>query len=238
VRVQKSSMLHLVGLGLDDGEITEKGIEAIKGSEKVFTEFYTNTETVDVESLEEKTGKEIEKLSREEVEQKDLILESAKEKDTVFLVSGDPLTATTHYDIKHRAEEEGVEVEVVHAPSIFTSVAETGLNVYKFGRTVTLPERASPESIINHIQKNDSVGLHTLVLLDINYDAGDAAEKLIEMDAELEDREALILERANLDDQNISHGRLGEIEPEGPTPHCIVLVGEKSHKEEENLEDY
>ena len=231
-------MLHLVGLGLDDGEVTEKGIEAIKESEKIFTEFYTNTETVDIEALEEKTGKSIEKLSREEVEQKDLILESAKEKDTVFLVSGDPLTATTHYDIKHRAEKEGLEVDVVHAPSIFTSVAETGLNVYKFGRTVTLPEHASPESIIDHIEKNDSIGLHTLILLDINYDAGDAAEKLIEMNPDLESREALILERANLDDQNISHGRLGEIEPEGDTPHCIVLVGEKSHKEEENLEAY
>ncbi|WP_414837859.1 diphthine synthase [Candidatus Nanosalina sp. VS9-1] len=231
-------MLHLVGLGLDDGEVTEKGIEAIKGSEKIFAEFYTNTETVDIAALEEKTGKSIEKLSRKEVEQKDQIIESAKERDTVFLVSGDPLTATTHYDIKHRAEQKGIDVEVVHAPSIFTSVAETGLNVYKFGRTVTLPEHASPESIIDHVEKNDSVGLHTLVLLDINYDAGDAAEKLIDMSPELKNREAVILERANAQDQNIVHGELGDLSPEGETPHCIVLVGEKSHKEEENLEAY
>ena len=228
-------MLHLVGLGLDDGEITQKGVKAIEESEKVFAEFYTNTETVDIRALEEKTGTVIEKLSREEVERKDQIIESAEEEDTAFLVSGDPLTATTHYDIKHRAEQKNIEVDVVHAPSIFTSVAETGLNVYKFGRTVTLPENASPESIIEHIEKNDSIGLHTLVLLDINYDAGDAADKLVEMSSELADREALILERANLDDQNIVHGRLEEIDPEGETPHCIVLVGEKSHKEEENL---
>ena len=228
-------MLHLVGLGLDDGEITQKGVKAIEESEKVFAEFYTNTETVDIRALEEKTGTVIEKLSREEVERKDQIIESAEKEDTAFLVSGDPLTATTHYDIKHRAEQKNIEVDVVHAPSIFTSVAETGLNVYKFGRTVTLPENASPESIIEHIEKNDSIGLHTLVLLDINYDAGDAADKLVEMSSELADREALILERANLDDQNIVHGRLEEIDPEGETPHCIVLVGEKSHKEEENL---
>ena len=231
-------MLYIVGLGLDDGEVTEKGLEAIKNSEDVFAEFYTNTETVDIEGLEEKTGKSIEKLTRDEVERNDKIIESAKDKDTAFLVSGDPLTATTHYDIKHRSEEKDIEVKVSHAPSIFTSIAETGLNVYKFGRTVTLPENSKPESIIEHIDKNDSIGLHTLILLDINYDGTKASEKLVEMDEELEDREGLILERANLNDQSIVHGELGEIEARGPTPHCIILVGDKSHKEEENLESY
>jgi diphthine synthase len=231
-------MLHLVGLGLDDGEITQKGLEAMEAAEKVFAEFYTNTETVDVEVLEDRAGQEIRKLSREEVEQEDKILESARKQDTVFLVSGDPLTATTHYDIKHRAEKEGVETEVVHAPSILTSVAETGLNVYKFGRVVTLPEEMKPDSVVEHIEKNDSVGLHTLVLLDINYDAEDAAEKLVEMEQELESREALFLERANAEDQEVSHGELGNLQSSGEKPHCIVLVGEKSHKEEENLEIY
>lgn len=231
-------MLRLVGVGLDDGEITQKGVEAIKNSEKVYAEFYTNTETVDLEALEKETGKEIQKLSREEVEQQDTVLESAKESDTAFLVSGDPLTATTHYDIKHRTENQGIDVEVVHAPSILTSVAETGLNVYKFGRVVTLPENSAPESVIDHIESNDSIGLHTLVLLDINYSAADAADKLVDMNPELSGREALILERANSETQSITRGELGEIEPEGETPHSIVLVGEKSHKEEENLGAY
>ena len=231
-------MLHLVGLGLDDGEITQKGLEAVKNAEKVYAEFYTNTETVNIEELEEKTGQSIEKLSREEVEQKDKILESAKEKDTVFLVSGDPLTATTHYDIKHRAEEEAVETEVVHAPSILISIAETGLNVYKFGRVVTLPENMKPDSIIDHIQKNDSVGLHTLVLLDINYSAEDAAQKLVEMDSELADREVVVVERANADDQEISVQELDEVSGLGETPHSIIFTGETSHKEEEFLEAF
>lgn len=231
-------MLRLVGLGLDDGEITEKGTEAIRNSEKVYAEFYTNTETVDLDQLEEKTGKEIQKLSREEVERKDKVLTSAQDYETAFLVSGDPLTATTHYDIKHRAEEKGIDTEVVHAPSILTSVAETGLNVYKFGRVVTLPENSAPESVIQHIEKNDSIGLHTLVLLDINYSADDATEKLTDLKPGLAEREAIIIERANLKNQSLTHGELGEIDPEGDTPHCIVIVGEKSHKEEENLEKY
>ena len=233
-------MLYLIGLGLDDGEITQKGIKALENVEKAYAEFYTNTETVDLEALEEETSTEIEILSREQVEQEDTIIESAGEKDTAFLVSGNALTATTHYEIKHRAEKEGLEVEVVHAPSIFTSISETGLNVYKFGRTVTLPEDFAPESIVEHIEKNDSIGLHTLVLLDINYDAAEASEKLIDLDKDLEEREAMVLKRANNEDQNISLGKLGEFAEHdfGKPPHCIILVGETSHMEEEFIEEY
>lgn len=233
-------MLYLIGLGLDDGEITQKGIKALESVDKAYAEFYTNTETVDLENLEEETGTDIEKLSREQVEQEDTIIGSAKEEDTAFLVSGNALTATTHYEIKHRAKKEGLEVEVVHAPSIFTSISETGLNVYKFGRTVTLPEDFAPESIIQHIEKNDSIGLHTLVLLDINYDAADAARKLIDLDEGLEDRRAMVLERANNESQSISLAELGDFAGHefGEPPHCIILVGETSHMEQEFIEEY
>mgnify|MGYP006285499077 FL=1 len=229
-------MLKIVGVGLDDGEVTSKGISAIRNSEKVFAEFYTNTETIDLDSLEEETGKEIQKLSREEVERNDKVLDSAKEHNTAFLVSGDPITATTHYDIKHRAEKEDIDTDVIHAPSILTSVAETGLNVYKFGRVVTLPEASKPQSLIEHIEKNDEIGLHTLVLLDINYRADKAAKKLIDMNEDLRDREAIFFERANSETQSVTHGELGELEAKGETPHSIILIGETSHKEEENLE--
>lgn len=231
-------MLYLIGLGLDDKEVTEKALEALKDVEKVYAEFYTNTENIDVERLEEKIDNGIDILDRSQVEREDKILESAEQKDTAFLVSGDPLTATTHYDIKHRAEEKGIDTRVIHAPSIFTSVAETGLNVYKFGRTVTLPKKGKPESVLDYVEKNNSVGLHTLVLLDIDYDASDAAEKLVEMEEDLSDRKAVILERANRSDQEMNVGKLEEfIEKQfGETPHCIVLVGDTSHKEEEFLE--
>lgn len=233
-------MLHLIGLGLEDDEITVKGFEALKNAEKVFAEFYTNTETMDLDALEEKTGTTIEKLEREKVEQQDRVIESARKLDTAFLVSGDPLTATTHYDIKHRAEKEGVETRVIHAPSIFTSIAETGLNAYKFGRTVTLPRDSSPRSVVEHITLNDSVGLHTLVLLDIDYSADRAASKLIDMEPELAGRETVVLERANHSSQDISVLKLEELQGMelGGTPHCLILPGETSHMEDEFLEAY
>jgi diphthine synthase len=235
--VQTPGMLYMVGLGLDDGEVTEKGRKALEEAERIFVEFYTNTETVDLGALEDEFG-EIQRLSRKEVEREDRILESAKEEKTAFLVSGDPLTATTHYDIKHRAENEGFKVDVCHAPSILTSVAETGLNLYKFGRVVTLPENSRPESILEHIDGNDSIGLHTLILLDIDYDAEEAAEKLVEMRPELETRESVLVERLNQENEEVSTGNLGELEAQGDTPHSIILVGGTSHKEEQFLESH
>ena len=233
-------MINLVGLGLDDGEITDKGLEAIESADKVFAEFYTNTETIKLDKLEEKTDSEIQKLSREKVEQEDKIIKEAENSDVAFLVSGDALTATTHYDIKHRAEKKGIETEVVHAPSIFTSIAETGLNVYKFGRTVTLPENGKPESIVEYIEKNDEIDLHSLILLDINLEADKAAEKILDMKPEFADREAVVLERANLENQKISAMKLEEVKDSefGEPPHSLILPGEKSHKEKEFVEHH
>lgn len=233
-------MLSIIGLGLDDGEITQKGLEAVKSSEKVFVEFYTNTETVDISELEEKTGRTIEKLSRKEVEQEDKILETAEKSDTAFLVSGDPITATTHYDIKTRAEEREIDVKVIHAPSILTSVAETGLNVYKFGRVVTLPADSNPDSIGDMIEKNLSVGLHTLVLFDIDLRAEKALEKLGKIKSDLKDGKAVVCERMNADDQEITYGEYEDLVEEdyGETPHCIVIPGDLSHKEEEFVEQH
>ncbi|MFB6204847.1 MAG: diphthine synthase [Candidatus Nanohaloarchaea archaeon] len=230
-------MLHIIGLGLDEDEITLRGMKALESADIAYAEFYTNTQTIDLERLEERSGTEIKKLERDKVEREDRIMESAMERETAFLVSGDPLTATTHFDIKHRAEESGVETEVIHAPSIFTSIAETGLSIYRFGRTVTLPRDSKPESITEYIQKNDSIGLHTLVLLDIDYRAEKAAEKLVEMDSTLEHRDAVVLERANQESQSVTRGELGGLADKefGETPHSIIITGELSHTEKKFL---
>ena len=219
----------MIGLGLDNDEITQKGLDALEEVDEAYAEFYTNTANIDLEKL----PADIEVLERKEVEQEDKIIEAAEEKDVAFLVSGDPLTATTHYDIKHRAEEKGLKVKVIHAPSIFTSIAGTGLNVYKFGRTVTLPREGKPESIKKYVEKNDSIGLHSLVLLDIDYNASNAAKKLLDLG--IKDREAIVVEKANHDGMEISLISLEEASQSsfGETPHSIILTGEKSFKEEE-----
>jgi len=171
-----SGKLTFIGLGLyDEKDISLKGLEEIKNCDKVFAEFYTAKLTgTDIKKIEKTIGKPIGVLSRAETEKGDKILDSAKNKNVVFLTCGDPMTATTHIDLRLRAIKKGIKTSVIHGNSIVTAVSGLlGLQNYKFGRTTTLayPEKdyfpTSPYSIIKENKKMD---LHTLVLLDIQAD--------------------------------------------------------------------
>jgi len=161
-------MLFLIGLGLSEGDISIKAINAIKKCDAVYAEFYTNKFLGDLKNIEKITGKKIEILSREKTES-DFIINEAKKKSIALLIAGDPLTATTHTELLFEAKKQKIKTEIIHAPSIFTAVAESGLQLYKFGRTVTLafPEKGfEPESPYEMIFENKKSGLHTLLLLD------------------------------------------------------------------------
>jgi len=168
--------LTFVGLGLyDEKDISLKGLEEIKNCDKVFAEFYTAKLTgTDIKKIEKTIGKPIEVLSRVETEKGDKILESAKSKNVVFLTCGDPMTATTHIDLRLRATDKGIKTSLIHGTSIVTAVPGLlGLQNYKFGRTTTLayPEKDYfPTSPYNIIKENKKMDLHTLVLLDIQAD--------------------------------------------------------------------
>ncbi|MBI4896470.1 MAG: diphthine synthase [Candidatus Aenigmarchaeota archaeon] len=167
-------MLVLVGLGLnDEGDVTLKAIEELKHCDKVCCELYTNKWQGNIEKLSHLIGKPIAVLSRSHVES-DVLIHEAKKYRVALLVSGDPLSATTHYELLAACRAQGIETRVVHASSIFTAVAETGLDLYKFGRTTTLvfPSKSyHPQSPYDMIAQNKAAGLHTLVLLDIQEEA-------------------------------------------------------------------
>ena len=168
--------LVFIGLGLfDEKDISVKGLEEIKSSEKIFAEFYTSKLVgSDISKLEKLFAKKITILNREETEKGDLILESAEKQKTAFITAGDSMTATTHVDLRIRAIKKGIQTKVIHSSSIVTAVSGLlGLQNYKFGRTTTLayPEKNYfPTSPYDIISKNKKIGLHTLVLLDIQQD--------------------------------------------------------------------
>jgi len=168
--------LIFIGLGLyDEKDISLKGIEEIKNCDIVFAEFYTAKLTGTKTNRIEKTiGKPIKVLTREETEKGDKILNAAKEKTVAILICGDPMTATTHIDIRLRAIKLGIKTKIIHGSSVFTAVPGLlGLQNYKFGRTTTLafPEKNYfPTSPYNVIKENKKMGLHTLILLDIQAD--------------------------------------------------------------------
>lgn len=165
--------LTFIGLGLyDEKDISVKGLEAIKKSDNVYAEFYTaNLVGANFKNLNKVTGKKINILTREQTEKGDIILSSAKNQNVVFLTAGDPMTATTHIDLRLRAIKQGISTKVIHGASIVTAVPGLlGLQNYKFGRTTTLayPEGDYfPTSPYDIILDNKKMGLHTLVLLDI-----------------------------------------------------------------------
>lgn len=170
-------MLYLIGLGLgDEKDITLRGLEAVKKCEKVYMEAYTSLlsfglSTDGLSTLEKLYGKPITVADREMVEEKvDSVLSEATSFDVAFLVVGDPFGATTHTDLVVRAKELGVEVKVIHNASVMNAAGICGLQLYRYGETISIPfftDTWKPDSFYEKIQRNRELGLHTLCLLDI-----------------------------------------------------------------------
>lgn len=100
----------------------------------------------------------------------DDILKDADKVDVAFLVVGDPFGATTHTDLVLRARELSIPISTVPNASILSAIGSTGLQLYNFGQTVSMVfflDNWRPDSFYDRIKENRSIGLHTLVLLDI-----------------------------------------------------------------------
>ena len=187
-----TSELIFVGLGLSgvDG-MTVKALEALKTCDKIYAEFYTSFLIgTKPEDLEKAIGKKIHVLYRGQVEESEDIINDAMQMRVGFITAGDTMAATTHVDLRIQAKDAGIPVRIFHGISIFSACpSSTGLQPYKFGRTVTLPfieDGYQPKSPYDHIKENKDRGLHTMILLDIHADemrymsAKEALEWLIE----------------------------------------------------------
>lgn len=163
-------VLYMVGIGLwDEKDITVKGLEAVKGCKEIFLENYTSKLGVPVKKLEDFYGKKITLAGRDLVEKNsESILGSAKSSDVAFLVIGDVFGATTHTDLYLRAKEQGIKVIAVHNASVMNAVGIVGLELYKFGKTTSIPfMNDNVEAPYLAIKQNMKSKMHTLVLLDI-----------------------------------------------------------------------
>ncbi|XP_062102472.1 probable diphthine methyl ester synthase [Humulus lupulus] len=170
-------MLYIVGLGLgDERDITLRGLEAVKQCDKVYIEAYTSLLSFGISSdglstLEKLYGRPVILADREMVEEKaDEILSASRVSDVAFLVVGDPFGATTHTDLVVRAKKLGIVVKVIHNASVMNAIGICGLQLYRYGETVSIPfftETWRPDSFYEKIQSNRNLGLHTLCLLDI-----------------------------------------------------------------------
>src|SRR5438093_1114527 len=168
--------LVFIGFGLDDERgITLRGLDEARAADMVFAEFYTSAlRGASIEAVEKLIDRQIRRLSRKEVEDGQVLLAAAANGTVAFLVPGDPMSATTHVDLRLRAEAAKIRTRIVHGVSILTAAAGAlGLQAYKFGRTTTVPFPSpgfAPTSPLEAILENRRAGLHTLVLLDLRED--------------------------------------------------------------------
>lgn len=249
-------MLYLIGLGLDLKDLSLKAIEKIEKSKKVYVESYTigfPYSLKDLESfLSQTLGKKINLVvaDRNMMEnQLNKLLIEAKIVDVSILIYGDPLAATTHTTVLKEAKKLRLKTEVIHNASVFNVIAQTGLQLYKFGKTTSIPrwqEGFKPTSFFDVIKENLSIKAHSLVLIDIGLSLRDAMRELNEASqGEFIDKNMIIISRGGTKDQRIFYGSIkkivSEIENgkiEAKEPFCIIVPGETHFSEEEMLRGF
>jgi len=230
-------MLYLVGLGIwDENDVSLRGVECCKRADKVYCELYTAAWGGDLEKLGKTIGKKIEPLERADVEERShKLIEEAKAKNVALLVPGDPLTATTHVHLIMECKDKKVAFEVVHSSSIYTAVAKTGLQLYKFGRaaTVITPKKGYESSgFYDTIVENQKLGLHTLLLLDRDMGTMQALEILRKTEARKKRKvlkHAVICSELGSENERMIYGKVDSLLRIDLPPPAVVIVPGKLH---------
>ncbi len=234
-------MIYLIGLGLNPPDsITQEGSDAIKASTEVYLETYTSILPCSKEELEKAINKQIKEAPREQMEQQ---IEQLMQKENIaILVMGDPLAATTHNELLKK-------VKIIHNTSIFTAIAKTGLSLYKFGKTTSIPFPQKGTQISSPMQTiKENKEAHTLCLLDINpqtkttMTTKEAIQILKDMQESIITKTTRIIIAASIGtkEEKIIYGACQEVEKITLTtyPQCIVIVGNLNFKEEETTETF
>lgn len=248
-------MLYLIGLGLnDENDISLKGIEILKDTDEIYIESYTNFYHGNLKNLETIIGKSIQGLTRKDIESGEILCKNALLKDIALLVPGDPMIATTHSAIILDAEKRDIKIKIIHSSSIYSAIAETGLMIYKFGRTTTIAfpyNDTIPSSPYKIFKENFEKNLHTLILLDIDVEnnkflsINEGLKILLKLERDVKGdivRNATYVCCARLgsDDAVIKVFKGKDIEkalnfPFGDPPHCIIAATNLHFIEEEMI---
>ena len=238
--------LSLISIGLaDERDMSQRAVDEARGCDVLYAELYTMKLATTLAALSELVKKPVTLLPRGDLEERSgTIIEEARSKRVGVLVGGDCLSATTHISLVLDAAKRGVKTNVVHGSSIFTAVAETGLSIYKFGRTVTmpLPEKGPADTVLRGVEENLQTGLHTLVLLDLDTEKGvymtipEAVGRLIEAGLS-PDTLVVGVARLGQKDALVKAGKASYIMNQqfGDAPHSLVVPGSLHFLEEDAL---
>ncbi len=229
-------MLYIIGLGLNEKGISKQGMLILEKCHKVYLEGYTVDFPYKIDDL--RLGKKIKILERGEVESNQLIKE-AKGRNIALLVYGSPLFATTHMSLVLDAKSQKINVEVIYSSSVFDAVAETGLQLYKFGKIASMPDLEKGESdFLKYVKENQSINAHSLILIDIGMSFKKAVEKLekaVEKDNVKVDK-IVVCSKLGTEESEIFYDKIeGLKEKEISAPFCFIIPSEMHFLEKEGL---
>jgi diphthine synthase len=249
-------MLYLIGSGINGfGSMPIEGLEMLKKCDCCYIERYTNIiSDGDIFELEKLSGKKIIELSRNDLETgfEKNILPKAVNDDVALIIVGDPLSATTHIEFLKECKEKNIKCKVIHASSIYSSLCETGLFVYKFGKSASIPypeNNYSPTSFFDIIENNWNNNAHTIVFLDIKKDL----EKYMSVNEGIKillgisndkksffnkDSEVIGVSRLGYDNQIIKFGKAGDLLDYGFSGRPQILIIPKLGEIEREYVEY
>ena len=227
-------------------------LETLKSCDKIYLESYTVNFPYPIKNLESQYNIKIQELSRQQVEDES-ILQEAKNSNVAFLVYGDSLSATTHIQLILSAKKQNIPYKIFHNASILTTIAETGLSLYKFGKTASMPNWAEhtnkPTSFMNYIKENQSINAHTLMLTDIELEIKNAITQLQKSSRETDTplpKKIIAISNAGTSNQKIFYDtpeNLALLDNRQPTtgnridmPFCLIIPTKLHFIEEEALE--
>ena len=229
-------------MGLNVDGISQFGFETMQRCKKVYLENYTVDFPYSFEELQHRMDKKIIPADREKVESLELV-DEARKLDVALLIYGSPLTATTHISLIEEAKRLGVKYKVIYNASILDAVAETGLQLYKFGKITSMPAwkpSFTPDSFMEIVKENMSIKAHSLILVDIGLEFQDALTQL-EISAKNHNinlKKIIVCQALGTKFKKIVYKGLEELREFGEmrTPYCFVIPGKLHFVESEFLD--
>ena len=236
-------MLWFVGLGISGTKsIPIEVVKIIQEADIVYLEVFTSPiSQMYEEEIKNMVNGSFKIAKRWLVEDGQEILKASKTSTVVLLAYGDPYMATTHIELRTRAELENIETKTIHSASVITSmIGEAGLQFYKVGRVITIMnEKKSTITPYTTIFKNLTQGLHSVILLEYNHDKKyfldpkNAISDLLDIEKEQKrsvlsnDTFAIIASRIGFETQKIISGKFSNLLKTdfGEPPHSIIIPG-------------
>jgi len=236
-------MLYIIGLGLNKNGISVEGFEVVKRCKRVYLENYTVDLPYSEGMVEEVLGKKLILADRKKVESLEIV-DEAKKMDVALLVYGSPLTATTHISLIEEAKKSRVKCKVIYAGSILDAVAETGLQIYKFGKIASMPmwkKSFEPTSFMEIVKENESINAHSLILIDISLHFKTAIKqlKIAAEEHKIKLDKIIVCQMLGTKHKKFYYKNIKEFEGEPmKKPYCIVIPSKLHFVEKEAIERF